>query len=149
MLIVPTSPAEASAREIIKALDTELAERYPGGPIHGIDIADFEKTGGYFVLAKENDTVIGCGAFRPVDALCAEIKRMYVRPAARKKGHARRILRHLENEIRKRGYESIVLETGCNQPEAIALYVSEGYFPIPAFGPYVGDSISRCYAKKA
>jgi putative acetyltransferase len=147
MNIVPVSPAEARAREIIEALDRELTGRYPGEPVHGIDVAEFEKSGGYFVLAQEGSSIVGCGAFRPIGPACAEIKRMFIRPTARKKGYARRIMRHLEDEIRRRGFQGIVLETGCNQPEAIALYVSEGYFPIPPFGPYVGNALSRCYAK--
>ena len=41
-----------------------------------------------------------------------------------------------------------MLETGVNQPEAIALYLSEGFFPIPAFLAYVGNANSRCFAKR-
>jgi putative acetyltransferase len=148
MDIVVASAVEARVREIIEALDNELMERYPGEPVHGIDAIEFEKSGGYFVLAQEGGSVVGCGAFRPIDPTCAEIKRMFIRPAARRKGYARRIMQHLEAEIRQRGFQRIVLETGCNQPEAIALYVSEGYFPIAAFGSYVGNVFSRCYAKK-
>ena len=33
----------------------------------------------------------------------------------------------------------MVLETGRAQPEAIALYESSGYTPIPRFGHYAGE----------
>ena len=55
----------------------------------------------------------------------------------------------LEAEVRRRGFCTMVLETGCNNAEARALYESEGYFPIPKFLGYVGIPISRCYAKWA
>jgi ribosomal protein S18 acetylase RimI-like enzyme len=74
---------------------------------------------------------------------------MFVRGSARRRGIARQILRHLEDEVRRRGFRSIVLETGCDNSEAMALYEAEGYFPIPAFLGYVGSPIIRCYSKKA
>jgi putative acetyltransferase len=148
-MIVAASPATEEARALIGELDRDIAALYPGLPINGIDAAEFEKAGGYFAIAREAERAVGCGAFRPVDDHCAEIKRMFVRRSARRRGIARQILRHLEEEIRHRGFRSIVLETGCNNSEALALYEAEGYFPIPAYLGYVGSPISRCYVKKA
>lgn len=148
-MIVAVSPAHEQAQELIRELDAELASLYPGFPINGIDAAEFEMAGGYFVIARDVDGAAGCGAFRPLGEQSAEIKRLFVRASARRRGIARKILRHLEDEIRRRGYRSIVLETGCDNFEAMALYEAEGYFPIPAFLSYVGSPLSRCYAKKA
>jgi hypothetical protein len=41
----------------------------------------------------------------------------------------------------------MVLETGLKQPEAIALYESEGYLPTPKFGYYRHEELSVCMAK--
>jgi putative acetyltransferase len=147
MEIVPVRPTGSEARAIMDQLDRELLTFYPHTQVHGIDAPEFERGGGYFVLARE-DAVIGCGAFRPLERGCAEIKRMFVSPEARRRGVARKILRHLEGEIRRRGLLSIVLETGVEQHAAMGLYASEGYFAIPPFLEYVGCPISRCYAKK-
>lgn len=147
-MIKRASPAIDEASELIRELDVEIASLYPGLPINGIDVAEFEAAGGYFVIARDAEQAVGCGAFRPVGEQCAEIKRMFVRATARRRGIARQILRHLEDEARRRGFRSIVLETGCKNSEAIALYEAEGYFPIPPFLGYVGSPISRCYAKK-
>jgi len=149
MKITAISPAADAARALILELDLDIAALYPGLPINGIDAAEFERAGGYFVIAKDGEEAVGCGAFRPVDERCAEIKRMFVRRTARRRGIARQILRHLEEEIRRRGFRSIVLETGYDNTEALALYEAEGYFPIPAYLGYVGSPISRCYVKKA
>jgi putative acetyltransferase len=147
MHIVPAPPTGSEAQAIIARLDREILAIYPGQPVHGIDAAEFERTGGYFIVAKES-AVIGCGAFRAIDRGRAEIKRMFVAPEARRRGVARSILRHLEAEIRRRGFSTIVLETGSGQPAAIGLYESEGFVPIPAYGEFVGNPISRCYEKK-
>ena len=57
----------------------------------------------------------------------AEIKRMYVAPAGRRTGLARAMLAHLETTALAAGADVMVLETGTEQPEAIALYESSGY----------------------
>ena len=41
----------------------------------------------------------------------------------------------------------MVLETGIRQPEAIALYESSGYLPMPGFGFYRDEPLSRCMAR--
>lgn len=72
---------------------------------------------------------------------------MFARPAHRRTGIARRLLHELEAAGRKAGYRRLVLETGLVQPEAIALYESAGYEPIPPFGYYADSPLSRSYGK--
>ena len=78
----------------------------------------------------------------------AEVKRMYVVPTAQRRGVARRMLAHLEVTAAEAGVEAMVLETGMKQPEAIALYTSSGYEPIPGFGYYCGSELSRCFGRR-
>ncbi|MEU9145901.1 GNAT family N-acetyltransferase [Streptomyces sp. NPDC048349] len=77
----------------------------------------------------------------------AELKRMYVIPEARGLGLARRILAALEDDARAAGRTRMVLETGDQQPEAIALYLSCGYAPSAKFGHYRFHDSSRCMTK--
>jgi GNAT superfamily N-acetyltransferase len=85
---------------------------------------------------------------RELDAQVGEIKRMFVRPAWRRKGIARMILSELERHARKRGYQRLRLETAAGQPEAIALYGSSAYARIPSFGEYIGNPASICFEKR-
>lgn len=147
-IIIAISPSDEEARALMRELDAEIAALYPDSMINGIDGVEFEKSGGYFVVAQQENRTIGCGGFRPLDEECAEIKRMFVRPEVRRRGGARQILRHLEEEVRRRGFRSTVLETGCNNTGAIALYESEGYSQIPEFPGCVGNPVSRCYIKR-
>ncbi len=73
---------------------------------------------------------------------------MYVVPEARGRGHARAVLRHLEASAVAAGRTRLVLETGTLQPEAIALYVSEGYAEIGKFGYYKDHEQSVCMGKE-
>jgi ribosomal protein S18 acetylase RimI-like enzyme len=57
------------------------------------------------------------------------------------------VLAELERTAAAAGLQRVVLETGTEQPEAIALYTSAGYAPMPAFGAYASSPTSRYYAK--
>jgi hypothetical protein len=45
------------------------------------------------------------------------------------------------------GFGTVRLETGIRQPEAIGLYESQGYLPIPRYGEYAENPLSRCFEK--
>jgi ribosomal protein S18 acetylase RimI-like enzyme len=58
------------------------------------------------------------------------------------------MLAHLEDTARASGAAVMILETGIEQPEAIALYESAGYEPVEKFGHYAWSPKSRCYGKR-
>jgi GNAT superfamily N-acetyltransferase len=139
---------------LIEEVQAEYVTRYGGRDETPLDPLMFEPPAGSFFVAYAGDRPVATGAWRRshVAALgstrTAEVKRMYVTPAARGRGVARRMLAHLESDAAARGAEVAVLETGLAQPEAIALYESSGYTPIPAFGFYQDAPLSRCYARR-
>jgi GNAT superfamily N-acetyltransferase/uncharacterized damage-inducible protein DinB len=137
------------ARALMEELDAELRLRYPGGPPpHGLHPRDEMDSRTVFLVMRVGGQAVACGASRRLDERATEIKRMYVRPAHRGRGLARRILAELESRARGAGAGRLVLETGVHQPEAIALYRSEGFNTIDAFGEYIGDPTSRCFEKR-
>ena len=75
----------------------------------------------------------------------AEIKRMYVAPAARRQGLGRRLLEELEEKARELGYVRIRLDTGNRQPHAQAMYERAGYHPIEN---YNGNSMASFWGEK-
>lgn len=142
------------AQSLIEAVQAEYVARYGGQDESPVDPADFEDPLGQFFVGYVDGVAVATGAWRrsSVKALgaevTAEIKRMYVVPAAQRRGLARRMLAHLEATAAAAGIEALVLETGMKQPEAIALYVSSGYEPIPGFGYYCGSELSRCFGRR-
>jgi putative acetyltransferase len=101
-----------------------------------------------FVIGYDhNGTAIGCGALRRLDDTSAELKRMFVDPAARGSGVATAILRALETRAAARGWTALRLETGREQPDAVRFYEREGYARIPNFGDYAGVDTSICYER--
>jgi GNAT superfamily N-acetyltransferase len=118
-----------------------------------MDAGVFEAPHGCFVVAfleaDGGDLVpVGCAGIRRHDEAIAELKRMYVADEARGRGIARAILERLEEEAVALGYSTMWLETGTEQPEAISLYESHGYEPIPNYGSYKDDPRSRCFARR-
>jgi GNAT superfamily N-acetyltransferase len=57
------------------------------------------------------------------------------------------MLARLEEIAAALGASRIILETGRPQPEAIGLYESSGYQPIPGYGYYRSAPLSVCYGK--
>ena len=100
------------------------------------------------VVVYEGETAIGCGAIRKFDDHSMEVKRMYVTPGNRQRGIASMVLKELENWCVELGYKKCILETGRNQPEAIALYTKNGYLRIPNFGAYKDVPNSVCFEKE-
>ena len=70
---------------------------------------------------------VGMGGLRPLAANDAEIKRMYVRPSARRLGVGRAILQRLIDDARALGYTTIRLDSAPFMHEAHALYRSFGF----------------------
>jgi GNAT superfamily N-acetyltransferase len=137
---------------VVRALEAELqqeyVERYGGVDETPIDPAQFAPPEGLFLVGFVGAEPVASGGFRRYDDEAAEIKRMYVVEDRRGVGYARRLLAELEARAARAGYRRIVLETGLRQPEAIALYESSGYRPIPDFGFHAGMKLVRSFGRE-
>ncbi len=120
---------------------------YPPESYYALDASDLDRDDVELHVARSDGRAIGIAALVDAGDGTGELKRMFVDPAARGRGAARALLDSIEAAASRRGIRTLRLETGPKQPEAIALYTSHGYEPIDAFGPYVGDSSSLCFAK--
>ncbi|MGR6966725.1 GNAT family N-acetyltransferase [Geodermatophilus sp. URMC 61] len=140
MLEVRLTPAawdDADVERLTAAQQDELRARYEGGQEPGTPPSASDVS--VVLVARDAaGEALACGALRELASGVAEIKRMYVVPAARGRGLSKVVLAGLEAAVRARGWTTLRLETGPRQPEAIALYEGAGYRPIPAFGAYVG-----------
>jgi GNAT superfamily N-acetyltransferase len=135
------------AQQLVAAVQLEYVARY-GSPDEGpIDAREFEPPHGRFVVGYLDGEPVAMGGLRRHDADSVEIKRMYVVPAARGRGLSRVVLGCLEDLAREIGARRTILETGPQQPEAVALYESSGYERIEGFGYYKCAPESMSYGK--
>ena len=137
------------ASELLAAMVAEMSELY--GPIDGPSMpsatpADFAAPHGAFLVGYLDSAPVCAGGIKRLDAETAEIKRMYVVPAARRRGLARVLLGALEEAARRRGYRIVRLDTGPLQPHAVALYASAGYTEI---GNFNANPLAAYWGEKA
>jgi len=122
-------------RLLIGELDAELLQRYPPEQRHGLKLDALFQPHIRFFTARLDGQPAGCGGIA-LFADFAELKRMYVRPAARGRGVADAILARLIAEAVKDGSRLVRLETGTGQAAAIRFYRRAGFEPCTAFEPY-------------
>jgi len=140
--IAGCDPRRPEARFCLQAYFGELSRRFDSGfdPAQSISAGDDELTppAGLLLVATLHGEPVGCGALKFHDGAPAEIKRMWVAPAARGTGLGRRLLADLEERAAQSGARCARLETNGALAEAIALYRSAGYREVPAFSdePY-------------
>lgn len=147
--IAEVDPQGADAMALLRLAAVEARALYPEGVTPDTPWPTNPPTPprGIYLLAYRERQALGCGALRPVDDDTAELRRMFVLAEARRSGVARALLQALEAHARRLGYRRLVLETGCRQQPAMALYAAGGFARIPAFGPHVGDPLSVCFGK--
>ena len=131
--LVPS--ATEDVRALVDELEAVLAAEYTPEQRHGLALDALFQPHIRFFLAWLHGAAVGCGGVALFDDF-AEVKRMYVRNAARRQGVAGAILTHLEDEARKAGLSWLRLETGDNQIAAMQLYTRAGFRRCAAFGDY-------------
>jgi alkanesulfonate monooxygenase SsuD/methylene tetrahydromethanopterin reductase-like flavin-dependent oxidoreductase (luciferase family)/GNAT superfamily N-acetyltransferase len=127
-------------------MDAEIRPRYTGltnsDKMPPVDLDSLLLT----LVAFDGDEPVATASLKNTEGF-AEIKRVYVVESHRRQGLAALLLRAVADRAAELGFSDVVLQTGSQQPEAIALYEREGWIAIPPFGPYVFDTvISRCFS---
>jgi putative acetyltransferase len=120
---------------LIGELEAVLAAEYAPEQQHGLALDAIFKPHIRFFLARSGGAAVGCGGVALFSDF-AEVKRMYVRNAARGQGVAQAILARIEEETRSAGLPLLRLETGERQVAAIGLYTRAGFRRCGAFGAY-------------
>jgi putative acetyltransferase len=135
-LVIEEVPAATDeVRALIGELDQVLSAGYPPEQRHGLSVDAIFQPNIHFFLARLGATAVGCGGVALFPDF-AEVKRMYVRDAARGRGVADAVLARIETETRGAGLAVLRLETGSNQIAAMRLYARAGFRPCAPFGTY-------------
>lgn len=113
----PSFPLPLTPREVPPTEFPDLA-----------DVPDsFLSTGGNFLVVEEDRQIVGMGGYKRVGEDSAQVLRVRVHPAVRRRGVARHLMEAIERSAFAEGVRRMVVETAQNQPEAISFYEAIGY----------------------
>ena len=136
------------ARSFVAAMEAWVSENFgPTTPDRTSTVAASEMAppDGWFVVVYEDGVPVAGGGVRRLEDGVAEVKRMFVLPPARGRGHGRRVLDALEDAARELGYRRLRLDTAQSMTTAMALYRSAGFVDIP---DYNGNSYASYWGDK-
>jgi GNAT superfamily N-acetyltransferase len=78
-----------------------------------------------------------------------EVKRVVVLESQRGRGIASMLMGEIEAIAARGGASRVILQTGDQQPEAVALYAKLGYTRVPVYEPYAtAIPFSLCFEKR-
>jgi DNA-binding MarR family transcriptional regulator/GNAT superfamily N-acetyltransferase len=135
-------PRSEQARYCLGEYYGELGRRFKQGFDVSLsrdpDAKDMRRPRGTFIIAMSDTLPIGCVGLKGTDHGYAEIKRLWVAPAARGLRLGRRLMDMTEDAARMLGIKLLRLDTNSALAEAGQLYRRGGWSEIPRFNddPY-------------
>lgn len=148
IVIAVEPPRQPEIIRLLQLSDAYAASLYPAESNHLVDVSSLEKPSVEFLVARKSGMVVGCCGLVDAGDGTAEIKRMFVDPAARGLKIGKLLLEALVDNAIRTGRQAIRLETGIYQPQAIGLYRAYGFIDIPPFGSYREDPLSIFMEKR-
>jgi ribosomal protein S18 acetylase RimI-like enzyme len=136
-------PGDGNEVEMARKLVTEYAKWL------NVDLSfqDFEKElsdfpGGYrephgaFIIAKDENKVVGCVGLKRLDEDICEMKRLFVDDEYKGKGIGRKLVEIAIEEARSKKYRAMRLDTLKRLKDALKIYCRNGFCEI---APYYGN----------
>lgn len=129
-----TGPAGyGPAEELIREFFAEVTRRIGAEGDAALGEPAREARDGMMVACTDDGAPVGCVGVRMIGPGVAEVKRMYVRPAARGTGLGRELLVAAERRAVELGARVLRLDTAAPLGEAIGLYQRFGYVEVPPY----------------
>jgi len=146
--IAQEQPDRPDIVALIEASDAYSLERYPPEGHFGTDVAGLTSPDITFLVARRGGVAEGCGAVKWFADGTAELKRIFVAETARGLGLGRHIMARLEALATARRVETLYLETGPLNIEAVAMYRRLGYVECGPFADYPANPYSLFMTRK-
>lgn len=135
------TPSQPEVQSLLDEADARFASLYPAESRFGSTVAGLLAQNVRFFVARLAAQAVGYGGYALTSDGCAELKRIFVKPAARGTGVGRQIIFAIEQEAKAEGVVTLLLETGVKSVEALRLYQRLGYTRRGPFGSYGPDPL--------
>lgn len=100
------------------------------------------------LIVTDQDKPVACAGLKRYSQTDAEIKRVWVEPAYRRRHIAADMMQMLEEQALQQGYQRTVLQTRAIMTDAVQLYTGLGYHQIENYPPYDQLDGAVCFAKE-
>jgi len=135
-------PSQPDIMMLLRDGEQHSAQLYPAESNHHMALSALRASNVRFLVVRDaSGRAVGTGAL-VLDGAWAELKRMWVIPAARGLGLSKLILAALEARARSEGVHTLRLETGVENHAALGLYTRAGFKRRQPFGDYRADPLS-------
>ena len=135
---------DLTGEKIIALINEHLTGMHgitPAESVHALPLEKLRQPDITFWSVWEQDELMGCGALKELDATHGEIKSMRTATQHLRRGVASKIIEHLLQEAKQRGYKRVSLETGTSENflPAQKLYEKYGFIYSGPFADYKDD----------
>jgi ribosomal protein S18 acetylase RimI-like enzyme len=125
---VDMSEGTGDAREYMESMVDELAALKPPK--------------GFVLVLEDEKKLVGMSLIKTIGEGIGEVKRMYIRPEYRGRGHGKELMHKLVARAEELGYSTLRLETADFMPAALKIYRSAGF---KERGEYPGGEVPEWY----
>lgn len=147
MRIVVDDLTGADIQALLERHAQGMVENSPEDACHYLDLAGLKVPEVTVWTIWDGESLAGCGAMREIDATHGEVKSMRTHDDHLGKGVGRKVLSHIIETARGRGYKRLSLETGSTPAfaAAIRLYETSGFTTCGPFDGYPDSEFSRFF----
>jgi ribosomal protein S18 acetylase RimI-like enzyme len=96
---------------------------------------------GTFLIAKENDEVIGCVGIKKLENSICEMKRLFVNDRYRGGGIGKKLVEMITGEAKLKHYEKMRLDTLNTMEEALNIYRKSSFYEIEPYYNNPADGV--------
>ena len=134
---------------LLKEHHQDMLLHSPPESVHALDLKALDSADVTFWSLWINNELAGCGALKELDKNHGEIKSMRTSTRYLRNGVARKLLVHIINQAKNRGYKRLSLETGTLDVfiPAHQLYRQFGFHLCDPFDQYKEDPHSLFMSK--
>ncbi|MFP6584776.1 MAG: GNAT family N-acetyltransferase [Candidatus Hydrogenedentota bacterium] len=150
MQIKQDDPSTPQVAELLSEHLNSMTLHSPPESIHALDHEELKRPEITFWTIWDGDELLGCGALKQLSQYHSEIKSMRTADAHLRKGVASKLLQHILDEAKARGYQKLSLETGSMDAfkPARTLYANHGFTYCDPFADYTLDPNSTFMTKE-
>lgn len=129
-------PARKADQAEVRALIFSVFDEYEIDPAPKTadrdldDLEGFYENGFFDLLIAPDGDLMGTVGSAALSANTCELRKMYLKPRYRGRGHGARLLKHAIERARQKGFARMELNTKRVMEEAVGLFAKKGFRPL-------------------